>query len=417
MAVGDVIVCLDIGSSKVSGVVGQVNKFNEIEVIGYGFQPCDGLKKGQIVDSTILSKTLRKVVQECEDIAGIKIKSAYINVKGMHAKKEKKTEEVDVEDYNKGISYSDISKAYNKLKEHSIYDYEQVLDIIPTKYYTDEKETNLEPIGVMCKTLKVEADIILSKDKYVEKLDEIMKSIGLKIDGAIIETLATGTVILVPEEKELGVLFIDVGATTTEVSAYKNSKLMFNDTLPVGGENITNDISIVLGLDITEAERLKKTYNLAMLAMISNDHDVKIKKDGIETTIKSSNIVEIIEARVCGIYNLIKKIVDNEKINDIIECVVITGQGISNIVGAEEQAVLNLKTNNVRVCNPKLINIIKQQHVTAYGMVKYITAISNGRFVNSDVETIIQPTIKETVINKITKAKDIISNLMGKRKG
>lgn len=412
MAVGDIIVCMDLGSSKVSIVAGQVNKFNEIEVIGYGLHQCTAMKKGRLIDTNLLEKALRKIITDCEDTAGVIIKSAYINVKGMHAKREKRTVTVEVKDYDAGITRTDILESYKILRDSPIGDKEEIIDIVPIKYFVDEKETDEEPIGAMCKELRIETELIISKDNYIENIIKAFKHLDIKLDGVVLESLAVGNIVLMPEEKKMGVALVDIGATTTEISVYKNNKLLFNETLPLGGDNITYDISLTLGVSFDEAEKLKRQYNLGMAAMITNNHEVRIQKDdGTHEEVRCSDIVEIIEARIKEIYELVKNILANGKVNDIIECVVITGQGMSNIVGAEEQAILGLKISQVRICNPRLINVIKPEQILAYGMVKHIATSGTSRKVSSDVEILIEPTIKDKLVSGLSKAKELLKRI------
>ena len=169
-----------------------------------------------------------------------------------------------------------------------------------------------------------------------------------------------------------------------------------------------------------EADKLKRQYNLAIEAMISNNHDVKLttKKatDEESNIVKCSDIVRIIEARVKEIYQITRKIMAENNLIGKIECVVITGQGLSNISGAEELAVLTLKVNQVRICSPKLINVIKPQHIVAFGMVKYIANVGTSKHVNSDIEIMTEPGMKDKIMEVINKAKEKITNTLKRRK-
>jgi len=195
--------------------------------------------------------------------------------------------------------------------------------------------------------------------------------------------------------------------------------LEFNTTLPVGGDHITSDIAISLNIDIEEAEKLKRQYNLAIEAMITNNHDVKLntKKtlDDKNDVIRCSDIVKIIEARVKEVYQITRKIMAENNLIGKVECAVLTGQGFSNIAGTEELAVLTLKINQVRTCSPRLVNVIKPQHALAYGMLKYIANTGLGKDVNSDVEIVEDPSIKDKLFSLFSKAKDKLNNLQSKK--
>lgn len=419
MAIGDIIVSIDIGASKSAAVVGQVNKFGEIEVIGYGLAKSSGIKKGRIINKTSVAESLVKAITEAEDTSGLYINSAYVNIKGLNTRIDKIRFKGDIEKPDDGMSYKDITAVMERIqlgiRQNSN---EQIIDIIPTKYTVNDREYFEEPIGSFAKYFIIDADVIIADKKAVEEITEVMDMAELKIDGFVLETFATSNVVLMPEEKDMGVLLLDVGAAHTEISVFKNGSLEYNNTLPVGGDHITNDISITLNVDIEEADKLKRQYNLAISGMISNNHDIKLstRQNGESNIIKCSDVVDIIEARVKEIYQIVRKIMAENNLIGKIECAVITGQGLSNISGVEELAVLTLKINQVRICSPKLINIIKPQHIVAFGMVKYIAGVGTSKHVNSDIEIMTEPGVKEKIIQALSKAKDKITSTLLRRK-
>lgn len=420
MAIGDIIVSLDIGASKSAAVVGQVNKFNEIEVVGYGLAPSSGIKRGKIVNSETVAESIVKAITEAEETSGLYINSAYINIKGINTRIEKIRFKGEVEKPDDGLSYRDVTSVIQKIQlgiKQS--DKERIIDIIPTKYIVNDREYNEEPIGAFAKFFILDADVVIADKQAIQEVDLVMNLAEVKVDGYILETFATSNIVLMPEEKDLGVLLLDVGAAHTEISVYKNSNLEYNNTLPIGGDHLSSDIAISLNIDIDEADKLKKQYNLAIEAMISNNHDIKLNtKKSIDdngNTIKCSDIVKVIEARIREIYQITRKLMAENNLIGKVECVVITGQGISNISGVEELAVLCLKINQVRICSPKLINVIKPQHIVAFGMVKHISNRGSSKHVNSDVEIITDPDIKDKIVYFFKKAKDKIKKGYNKR--
>lgn len=409
MAIGDIIVGLDLGATKVSCVIGQVNKFSEIEVIGYGLANNSGIKKGRIIDPQNVANSIIKAVEAAQEVADLVVNSAYVNIKGMNTRIEKVSIETQVERPDDGLSINDIYNAYTRAQISAhLSNGEQIIDLLPISYIVNDRKYEEEPIGAFCKTFVMEAEIIIAKGEYIAGVQKVLKLASLKLDGLILETLATSNIVLMPEEKDIGVLLVDVGGNHTDISVYKNKNIEYYNTLPVGGEHITNDIALTLDITYDEAEKLKKQYNLAIMAMITNNHNVKLnsKMSGESTVIRCSEIVQVIEARVKEIYQLIKKMISDNKLNGKIECMVLTGQGISNIVGVEELAMLILKINQVRICNPKLINVIKPQHATVFGMVRYIASLGASKHVNSDVEIVTDLTFREKIIEKLKNLKN-----------
>lgn len=410
MAIGDIIVAIDIGASKTAAIVGQVNKFSEIEVVGYGLASSEGIKKGRIINKLAVSESIVKAVTEAEETSGLYINSAYVNIKGINTRIEKIKYRGSVEKPDDGLSYNDIYNVFEQIQlSISKGSNEQIIDIIPHLYSLNDRDYKEEPIGAFCKEFVLDADIVIANGDYLKDVVEVMKNSEIKIDGIIMETLAAANVVLMPEEKDMGVLMLDIGAAHTDISIYKNNRLEYYATLPVGGDHITNDIALSLNISNEEAEKLKKQYNLALQAMISNDHDIKlntVKNDADNNVIRCSDVVAVIEARVKEIYQIVRKMIADNNLVGKAECAVITGQGLSNIVGAEELAVLTLKVNQIRICSPKLINVIKPQHTVAFGMVKHISTIGLGKHVDSDVEIAKEQGLKQKIGNFFKKAKE-----------
>ena len=419
MAIGDIIVGLDLGATKISCVIGQVNKFSEIEVIGYGLSDSSGIKKGRILDPQSVANAVRNAVDAAEEVSDLVVNSTYVNIKGMNTRIEKVTIETEVEKPNDGMSINDIYNSYSRAQMAvNMSNNEQIIDLLPIEYTVNGRKYKEEPIGAFCKSFSLEAQVVIANGEYIAGVQRVLKLAGLRLDGLILETLATSNIVLMPEEKDMGVLLVDIGGGHTDISVYKNNIIEFYTTLPVGGDHITNDIAMTLDITSDEAEKLKRQYNLAIMAMIANNHDVKLntKMTGENEVIRCSEIVQIIEARVKEIYQLIKKMISDNKLNGKIDCMVLTGQGISNIVGAQELAMLILKINQVRVCNPKLINVIKPQHATVFGMVRYISSLGVSKHVNSDVEIVTDPSFKEKILENIKNLKNKIIGVYKKDK-
>ncbi len=411
MAIGDIIVGLDIGVSKVSCVIGQVNKFSEIEVIGYGLSNNSGIKRGQILDYERVGQSIKDAVNSAEQISELSVNSAYVNIKGMNVRIEKVVMESEVERPNDGMTVNDIYNLYTKIQISTRLERdEQIIDILPSAYVVNGRVYKDEPIGAFCKTFQMEVEVVIAKGDYIEGIQKALKYADLRIDGLILETLATSNIILMPEEKQAGVLMLDIGGGHTDISVYKNDKLEFYTTLPVGGDHITNDISLTFNISTDEAEKLKRQYNLALVSMITNNHEIKLtsKADASNDIIKCSEIVQVIEARIKEVYQLVRRMLQEKGMVTGISSVVLTGQGISNIVGAEELAKRVLKINNVRICSPKLINVIKPQHTTVYGMVRYISGLGLSKHVNSDVQIVTEPTFKDKIFEGLENLKDKI---------
>ncbi|MCX8075107.1 MAG: cell division protein FtsA [Clostridia bacterium] len=415
MAIGDIIVGIDVGASKISCIVGQVNKYNEIDIIGNGICNNNGIKKGIIIEPQSVARSIRNAIEEAENNSGLAINSAYVNAKGLNVRIEKIIMESEIEKPDDGMTINDIYNAFSKIQMTTrLDDGEQIIDILPYEYYVKDRKYKEEPIGAFCKTFSIKAEVVIAKANFVESLMTTLKYAQLELDGIILETLATSNVTLMNEEKQIGVMLVDIGSGHTDISVYKNSELEYYDSIPVGGDHITNDIAITFNISGEEAEKLKKQYNLAIQAMITNNHEVKLMttmSSDDKTVIRCSDIVRVIEERIKEIYQIIRKILADKNLIGKVECMVLTGQGISNIIGVEEFAMLTTKLNQVRLANPKTIVGLKPQYMTAYGMIKYISSLSESKHVNSNVEILKDPSVKEKIAEKIALAKDKISDM------
>ena len=226
MAIGDIIVGLDIGVSKVSCVIGQVNKFSEIEVIGYGLSNNSGVKRGQILDPQRVASSVKEAITAAEQISELSVNSAYVNIKGMNVRIEKIVIESDVEKPNDGMTINDIYNLFSKIQITTKLDKdEQIIDILPYQYIVNGRSYKEEPIGAFCKTFSMEAEVVIAKGEYIAGIQKTLKYAGINLDGLILETLATSNIVLMPEEKEIGVLLVDIGGGHTDISVYKNSNV------------------------------------------------------------------------------------------------------------------------------------------------------------------------------------------------
>ena len=420
MAIGDIIVGLDIGASKVCSLVGQVNKFNEIEVIGYGMSNNTSVKKGRVLYPQDAAKAVREAISSAEEISGLAINSAYVNCKGCNVRNQRITLTSTPNRPNDGLSVQDIDNVFDKIQMSTMLEKgEQIIDILPLQYVVNDKVYTQDPLGAFCKEFEVTADVVIAREDYLDGILKTFNLANLKLDGIICETLATSSIVVIPEEKKMGVLLIDIGAGHTDISVYKDSQLQYYDTIPVGGDHITNDLALTFNISQDESNKIKRQYNLAIQAMIKNNHEVRlttVSDPNYPNIVRCSDIVGVIEARVKEIFHIIRKIIIENKLEGKIECTVLTGQGLSNIVGVEELAMLILKQNQVRICSPKLVNVIKSQHTTVFGMVRYISALGVSRHVNSDVEIVTEPELKDKIADMLDVAKVKLKGLFNKDK-
>lgn len=399
MAIGDIIVGIDIGTSKVCCCLGQINKFNQVEILNSSSVECEGLKKGKIVSQDAVARAIRFAVTDIEATQDFIIKSAYVNIVGMHISIFKTKHSVKIEDKYAGVSQKDIDTIIRSVGKIQMPEGMQIIDIVPSKFITESRVTD-DPIGIFSDFLEAELDVIIADKIAVKDIGMSMQKAGLQIDGIVTNGFAMKNIVLTDEEKSEGVLLIDIGAGNVDISVFKNNGVLYTDSIPIGGDTITNDISIGLEISYQEANKLKKQYGLSKVAYIDNDYSITLSTytgDERSKTIKCSELVEIIEARVEEIFTMIKRRIEENGLLNLITSCVISGQGINSINKSEKTAEEILKTP-VRFGNSKTANLIKTECLGAYGIVKYVSNIKHSKNIGSRVQEDVDQTFFENVI-------------------
>ena len=386
MAIGDVIVGIDIGASKISLVVGEVNNFNQIEVICNTSKKSNGIQKSKIVDENALGESISETITEAEKELDMKINSAYITIPGKYITIVQNSITKETRDKYSGISSRDVSNAIMQAKDIEIPEGKQLIDVITNNFILDNGKIIKDPVGSLSTSFTLNAQIILADKEYLKTISNIFKKVDIDVDGIIPITLAEREVAFDEIEKKDYVMLLDVGAENTDIGVFDGNKFIYTNSIPIGGQNITNDIAIVLNISVEEAEKLKRQYGLALKSYIDNDNEIVLNtsKDG-EKIIRSSNVVEIIEARVEQLFELVNRDISNQEIKKKINNVVLTGQGISNISKSDIVGKITLNIP-VKMANNKIANIVSPTYNTSYALVKYIAARPFAKTVSSSVD-------------------------------
>ena len=389
MAIGDIIVGIDIGTSKVCTVVGEVNNFGQIEIICNTSYKCSGLKKGKIINEDDVTLSIAKTIQDAEEETNLKINSAYVTILGKYVTIVQNTITKEVKDKYAGISVRDVQNAIIQVKDIDIPDSETLIDIVPDKIILDNGDIVTDPVGNLSSSFTISAQVILAQKDYVRQLHSIFKKAGLEIDGIVPTTLAERNLVLDKNELHDNVMILDIGAGNTDIGVFEGSSFIYTNSIPVGGDNITNDIAVVLNISEEEADKLKRQYGLALKSYIDNDNDIILntsKDDNKNRIIKSSELIEIIEARIEEIFSIINKDITNQGIKSKINNVVLTGQGIVNISKSDVAGKINLNIP-VKISTGRAISTVKPTYRTSYALVRYISARPFAKTVSSSIDT------------------------------
>ena len=403
MAIGDTIVGIDIGTSKVCTVVGEVNNFGQIEIISNTSYKCSGLKKGKIIDEEEICLCVAKTIKDAEDETNLKINSAYVTIPGKHVTIVQNSITKEVKDRYSGISVKDVQNAIMQVKDIEIPDEKTLIDIVPDKIILDNGTVVTDPVGNLSSNFTMSAQVILADKGYVRQLNSIFKRAGLEIDGIVPITLAERNLVLDKNELHDNVMLLDIGAGNTDIGVFEGSTFVYTNSIPVGGDNITNDIALVLNISQEEADKLKRQYGLALKSFIDNDNDIILntsKDDKKNRIIKSSELIEIIEARIEEIFSIVNKDITNQGIKNKINNVVLTGQGIVNINKSDVAGKINLNIP-VKISTGRAVSTVKPNYRTSYALVRYIAARPFAKTVSSDIDTQNDESIISTIFERI----------------
>lgn len=260
-----------------------------------------------------------------------------------------------------------------------------------------------DPVGSLSSTFTLKAQIILADRDYVKQLYSIFRKADIEIDGLVPVTLAERNLVFDTNELNDNVLLLDIGAGNTDIGVFEGSTFVYTNTIPLGGDNITNDIALVLNISVEEAERLKRQYGLALRSFIDNDNSIALntyKGDTRNKTIKSSELIEIIEARIEEIFSLVNKDVASQGIKAKINNVILTGQGITNINKSDVagKIILNIP---VKIATGRLISTIHAGYRTAYALVRYVASKPFARTVSSSIDAKTERKLLGTIIERI----------------
>ena len=406
MAIGDLIVGIDIGTSRVCCCLGQINKFNQVEVLDSTSCECDGFKKGKYESTDAIARAIRFAITDIEEEYDFVIQSAYVNILGKYVDVYSTKYSVELEDKYAGVSQNNIDDIIKGAATVDLPDEYQIIDVIPTKFVTDTKVTD-DPIGIFTKTLSAELDLLVAKKEIVKAVSSAMQKAGLKIDGIVVNGFAMRDIVLEENEIQDGVLLIDVGDSNIDISVFKNNKILYTDSIPVGGDTITNDIAMVLEISHDEAQKLRKQYGLSDRQYIEHDYSIKLNsysgEDKNGNSVKCSELVSIVEVRIKEIFTIIyNSLKDNNLTSDIKHCV-ISGNGFNmiNKVDKTAEAILN---TSVRFGNAKTANLIKPACITSYGIVKYISNIKYTKNIGSRIQEDEEQSIFDSTFKNIKKA-------------
>jgi len=335
------MVGLDIGTKKITAIIGEITEEGKVEVIGIGTADSKGLRKGVVVNLDITSAAIKKAQEEAELMAGVGISSAFVGISGAHIKSFNSRGVIAVSGKNREITRDDIRRVIEQSKAVSIPPDREIIHVIPQEFVVDEQDGIKDPLGMSGIKLEVNVHIITGAITLVQNMRTCVERTGINIEQIVLNQIATSSSTLTLDEKELGVGLIDIGGGTTEVAIFERGSLWYTSIIPLGGDNFTNDIAVGLRTPIPEAERIKRKYGCVSSTVLDEQETIEVPSvgRGRKPRILSRQLLaDIIQPRAEEIFRLvdndIKRMGYEKSLNSGI---VLTG-GTALLEGLEEVA-------------------------------------------------------------------------------
>jgi cell division protein FtsA len=328
---------LDVGTTKVCAIIGQQDDDSSLSVLGVGSTPSLGLKKGIVIDTDQTVESIQKAVQKASNIAGVEMHDLVVGIAGGHIQCHNSRASVEIVNPSRGVTRSDIVRVNSRAKALAMPVDREILHSIPQEYVTDSGPVK-NPKGQVTTKLEVNVHIVTAAVTSVQNLMRCVKQAGYNTNGILLESIASSEAILHEEEKELGVLLIDLGGGTTDIAIFSRGHIRYSGVIPLGGDNITNDIAYILKISLFDAENVKKKYGCAMASLTRPEEIFTVTKvvNDKKETVKRQELADIIEARLEEIFHLVRERINATSVHDKFYAgVVITG-GSALIEGITE---------------------------------------------------------------------------------
>jgi cell division protein FtsA len=379
-----VLVGIDVGTSKVCALIGEVSRDGRLTIMGHGTVPASGLRKGVVVNIDQTVRSIADAVERSERLSGWKIDRAFVGVGGNHVESLNSTGQVAVTGHQREVTREDINRAIEVARAVAIPSNRDVLHVERRGFTVDGQEGVKDPLGMSALRLEVEAHIVSASGTAVQNLSKCVMAAGVKIDELVVNGLASAEAVLSDTEKELGVAVADIGAGTIDLTLFADGSPFHTAVLPVGGNNVTNDIAIGVKTTLQVAEELKVRHGTCDLRGIEADEEIGVAVLGEDAgrTVLRLELCQVIEARMRETFELIRTELSRSGHGMLPAGVILTGGG-ARLAGTAElgRDVLQMP---VRIAGPSgiggLVDTIQDPaYATSVGLLRWgATALALG---------------------------------------
>ncbi|MES9916849.1 MAG: cell division protein FtsA, partial [Candidatus Thiodiazotropha sp. 4PDIV1] len=302
----NLIIGLDIGTSKVVAIVGEIKADNGIEIIGIGSHTSRGLKKGVVVNIESTVQSIQRAVEEAELMAGCEIHSVYAGIAGSHIRSLNSHGIVAIKD--KEVSQSDVERVIDAARAVAIPADQKILHILPQEFIIDEQEGIRDPVGMSGVRLEARVHMVTGAVSAAQNIVKCVRRCGLEVDDLILEQLASSYSVLSDDEKELGVCLVDIGGGTTDIAVFTGGSIRHTAVIPIAGDQVTNDIAVALRTPTQHAEEIKIKYACALTQLATSDETIEVPSIGERPPRRLSRqtLAEVVEPRYEELMTLIQ---------------------------------------------------------------------------------------------------------------
>jgi len=338
IGLNEMLVGLDIGTSKVVAVVAETTQAGDIEVIGLGTQPSRGIRSGVVVDIESTTQAIKKSMQEAESMAGCHISSCYVGISGSHIRGLNSEGVVPIKDGE--VKYGDVDRVIETAQAMAIPADQKLLHVLPRDYIIDKQEGIKEPLGMAGARLEAKVHLVTCSENSSQNIHKCVSACGLDIEAFVLEQLASSYSVLTNDEKELGVCLIDIGCGTSDIAVFTEGAISFTDVIPIAGDHVTNDIAEALRTPPTQAEDIKQRYGCAVSSLTQAEEMIMVPGMGgrPERELSRQSLADVLERRYVEIFSMAQQKLSLSGFESLIPAgVVITG-GASKVEGGVELA-------------------------------------------------------------------------------
>ena len=332
------IVGLDIGTSKVVAVVGEMDVDGAIEVVGIGSHPSRGMKKGVVVDIESTVTAIQRAVEEAELMAGCQIHSVYVGIAGSHIRSMNSHGIVAIREGE--VVNADVERVLDAAQAVAIPADQKVLHVLPQEYVIDNQGGIKEPLGMSGVRLEAKVHLVTCAVNAAQNIEKCIHRCGLEVDGIILEQLASSYSVVTPDERDLGVCLVDIGGGTSDIAIFTDGAIRHTGVIPIAGDQVTSDIAMALRTPTQHAEEIKIRYACALTQLAGADETIKVPSVGDRPPrdLSRQSLAEVVEPRYDELFTLIQAEIRRSGYEELIPAGVLLTGGTSKMEGAVELA-------------------------------------------------------------------------------